>query len=118
MKLKMYGYPKCSTCRAAAKSLQSKGHELDTTDVFDTPPSAKELGHIIKQSGLDMKKFFNTSGEVYREMGLKDKLASMTPAEQLKLLSTNGRLIKRPIVTDGTKVTVGYKEQQYEEIWG
>lgn len=77
-----------------------------------------KLAELVERSGLELKKFFNTSGEVYKELGLKDKLSGMSREEQITLLSSNGMLIKRPIVTDGKTVTVGYKEEQYEQVWG
>ncbi|ASA20016.1 ArsC/Spx/MgsR family protein [Paenibacillus donghaensis] len=102
--LKVYQYPKCSTCRSAVKWLKNQGHEL-------------ELRKLVADSGLELKKFFNTSGEVYKSLGLKDKLPLLSEQEQLELLAGNGMLIKRPVVTDGTKVTVGFKEAQYSEAW-
>lgn len=110
-------YPKCSTCRAAVKSLQAKGNEVVSRDIVNDTPTAAELKVLLDHSGLDIKKFFNTSGEVYRELGLKDKLEAMSEDEKLALLATNGMLIKRPIVTDGRKVTVGFKEELYEQAW-
>lgn len=117
-KLKVYHYPQCGTCRSAIKSLQAKGHELELYHIKEAPPSAAELDQLVELSGLELKKFFNTSGEVYKSMGLKDKLAGMSREEQLQLLASNGMLIKRPIVTDGKTVTVGYKEEAYEQAWG
>jgi len=117
-KLKVYHYTKCGTCRSAIKSLQAKGHELELQDIFDLAPTEAELKTLIENSGLELKKFWNTSGEVYREMQLKDKLPKMSAEEQIQLLASNGRLIKRPIVTDGKQVTVGFKEEQYEISWG
>lgn len=114
----VYQYPKCGTCRDAMKSLKAKGLEVEPIHIFETPPSAQELKKMIADSGHDIKKWFNTSGEVYKEMQLKDKLPQMTDEQKIELLASNGRLIKRPVVTDGTKVTVGYKEEQYEEAWG
>ncbi|WP_042163854.1 arsenate reductase family protein [Paenibacillus gorillae] len=116
-KLTMYQYPKCGTCRMAVKSLQAKGNELELKHIVEETPTAAELKSIVANSGLELKKFFNTSGEVYKALGLKDKLGAMTEDEQLALLASNGMLIKRPIVTDGSKVTVGFKEEQYEQIW-
>ncbi|NIK76114.1 arsenate reductase [Paenibacillus castaneae] len=110
-------YPKCSTCRSAVKSLESKGNEVHSRHIVEQTPTAAELKEIVANSGLELKKFFNTSGDVYRELGLKDKLASMSEDEKYALLASNGMLIKRPIVTDGQKVTVGYKEEQYEQVW-
>lgn len=116
-KLKVYHYPKCGTCRSAVKWLEAHGHELELQHLWEKPPAPDELSRLVEKSGLDLKKFFNTSGEAYKELGLKDKLPAMSREEQIKLLSSNGRLIKRPIVTDGSKVTVGFKEDMYEENW-
>ena len=116
-RLKVYQYPKCSTCRNAVKWLQSKGHDLELQHIVENPPTMEELRTLVANSGLELKKFFNTSGEVYKEMQLKDKLPGMTEDEKLALLSSNGKLIKRPIVTDGAKVTVGFKPEMYEEAW-
>ncbi|GAA3402467.1 arsenate reductase family protein [Paenibacillus hodogayensis] len=114
----VYLYPKCSTCRDALKSLDRKGVKPDeTVDIFDTPPSRERMAELIARSGLPIRKFFNTSGEVYREMQLKDKLPEMNEADMIDLLASNGRLIKRPIVTDGERVTVGFKEDEYERVW-
>ncbi|UQZ85997.1 Regulatory protein MgsR [Paenibacillus konkukensis] len=113
-----YQYPACGTCRNAMKSLKAKGLDVQAVHIFDNPPGVSELKKLITDSGLDIKKWFNTSGEVYKEMKLKDKLPQMTDDEKIELLASNGRLIKRPVVTDGTKVTVGYKEEQYAEVWG
>lgn len=117
-KVTIIEYPKCSTCKAAIKSLKAKGNEVTTRHIVEDTPTAKELKELLQISGMDIKKLFNTSGEVYRELGLKDKLADMSEEEKLKLLSSHGMLIKRPIVTDGKQVTVGYKEDQYEQVWG
>ncbi|MEK3881820.1 arsenate reductase family protein [Paenibacillus sp. PL2-23] len=117
-KVTIIEYPKCSTCRAAVKSLKAKGNEVTTRDIVNDTPSAKELKELLAISGMDIKKLFNTSGEVYRELGLKDKLPAMSEEEKLDLLSQHGMLIKRPIVTDGKKVTVGYKEELFEQQWG
>ncbi|CAM3996749.1 arsenate reductase family protein [Paenibacillus alkaliterrae] len=110
-------YPKCGTCRAAVKSLQGKGYEVISRNIVEQTPTAGELKEWVANSGLELKKFFNTSGEVYKELGLKDKLATMSEDEKYALLASNGMLIKRPIVTDGMKITVGYKEEQYEQVW-
>lgn len=111
-------YPKCSTCRAAIKSLKAKGNEVVTRNIVEQTPTAEELKQLLKISGMDIKKLFNTSGDVYRELGLKDKLASMSEEEKLNLLASNGMLIKRPIVTNGKVITVGFKEDLYAEVWG
>jgi len=117
-KVTIIEYPKCSTCKAAIKSLKAKGNEVTTRHIVEDTPTAKELKELLQISGMDIKKLFNTSGEVYRELGLKDKLAGMSEEEKLELLASHGMLIKRPIVTDGKQVTVGYKEDQYEQVWG
>lgn len=117
-KLTIYEYPKCGTCRNAVKTLKALGRELDQRHIVENPPTVEELKNLLAISGVELKKFFNTSGDVYRSMGLKDKLASLSQQEQLELLSSNGMLIKRPIVTDGVKVTIGYKEELYKEAWG
>ncbi|MDR6554552.1 arsenate reductase [Paenibacillus qinlingensis] len=118
MGMKVYGYDKCGTCRSTVKWL--KAHDIEITEqvpLFETPPSAIELAELLKRSGLEIKKFFNTSGEVYKEMNLKDKLPGMSQEQMLELLASNGRLIKRPIVTDGHKVTVGFKEEAFKDVW-
>ena len=113
----IYQYSKCSTCRDAVKHLKGNGYELSSIEIFDHPPDAQTLAALITKSGLPLQRFFNTSGEVYREMNLKDKVGLMSDEEKIQLLSSNGRLIKRPIVTSGDIVTVGYKKEQFEEIW-
>ncbi|MDF2960871.1 MAG: ArsC family transcriptional regulator [Paenibacillus sp.] len=113
-----YQYPQCGTCRNALKSLKLKGLEVEAVHIFDNPPDSGQLKKMIQQSGLEIKKWFNTSGEVYKEMKLKDKLPQMSEEQMIELLASNGRLIKRPVVTDGEKVTVGYKEELYEQVWG
>ena len=115
--LTAYIYPKCGTCRAALKSLDAKGASPKLINVVESPPSVEELRRLWRQSGLPLRKFFNTSGEVYKEMNLKDKLPQMSEEEMLALLASNGKLIKRPIVTDGESVTVGYNEEEYAGKW-
>jgi arsenate reductase len=118
MSLQLYGYSKCSTCRDALKSLRAKGYKLQMIELFESPPTAKQLKGWMEASGLPIQRFFNVSGEVYRDMQLKDKLPSMSEDEKLTLLASNGRLIKRPIAFDENKVTVGFKEAEYAEMWG
>ncbi|UHA72334.1 arsenate reductase family protein [Paenibacillus sp. 481] len=116
-KLTVYHYATCSTCRNAIKSLQAKGAELELRPIVEQPPTVDELRTLVANSGLELKKWFNTAGEVYRSLQLKDRLKDMSEEEQLELLSSNGKLIKRPIVTDGQRVTVGFKEDTYQEVW-
>lgn len=117
MGLTFYWYPKCGTCRNAKKWLDAKGIEYKEIHIVDNPPSRDELEQLYKQSGLELKKFFNTSGQKYRELGLKDKVKTASETELLDLLASDGMLIKRPLLTDGSKVTVGFKEPEYEATW-
>jgi arsenate reductase (glutaredoxin) len=117
MGLTFYGYPSCGTCRSARKLLSDSGIAHDFIDITKNPPTAEELDRLVALSSLDIRKFFNTSGEVYRELSLKDKLSSMSREEMLQLLSSNGKLIKRPLVSDGSKTTVGYKEEDFRQAW-
>lgn len=117
LSLTFYGYPKCGTCRDAKKWLDTHGLPYKEIHIFESPPSKEELKEMLELSGFELKKFFNTSGEAYRELGLKDKLKSLSESEQLELLASNGRLIKRPLLTDGKKVTIGYKEENYAKTW-
>ncbi len=109
-------YPKCSTCKNALKVLEEGGMTPIKRDIVMDTPSSQELKNIIEKSGLEFKKFFNTSGMVYREMGLKDKVKDMTLDEAVELLSSNGMLIKRPILVTDNKVLVGVKKADYEGI--
>lgn len=107
-------YPKCSTCQKAKKWLDEHNLEYTERHIVGDNPSYEELKAWHEKSGLALKKFFNTSGLLYKEMELKSKLPSMSEEEQLKLLATNGMLVKRPIVVDGEKVLVGFKESEWE----
>lgn len=106
-------YPKCSTCQKAKKWLDEHNIEYSERHIVEDNPSYEELKAWYEKSGLALKKFFNTSGLLYKEMELKSKLPSMSEEEQLKLLATNGMLVKRPIVVDGEKVFVGFKESEW-----
>jgi arsenate reductase len=109
-------YPKCSTCAKARKFLAGKEVEFTERDIKLENPTAAELREWWGQSGLPLKRFFNTSGMVYRDLDLKDKLPTMSEDEQLDLLSTDGMLVKRPLlITDGGQVLVGFKEKEWEE---
>lgn len=118
MKITYYGYPKCSTCRKAKKWLTDKGIDFDEVNLVEAPPTAETLKEMIETSKLDIKKFFNVSGKVYREQNLKDKLPTMSDEEKVQLLASNGMLIKRPIVFGDGKVSVGFKEEIFEDVWG
>lgn len=117
MALAFYWYPKCGTCRKAKKWLEAHNIAFKEIHIAETPPSRAELEEMIEKSGLELKKFFNTSGQKYRELGLKDKIKTASRDELLDLLASDGMLIKRPIVTDGNKVTVGFKEEEFEKMW-
>ncbi len=117
MMIKFYWYPKCGTCRKAKKWFDEKGISYQEIDIAQNPPTKEELEEIYKKSELPLQKFFNTSGMKYRELGLKDKVKEMSETEILTLLASDGMLIKRPIAFDGEKVTVGFKEENYLNIW-
>ncbi len=108
-------YPKCTTCQKAKKWLDT--HQIIYTErhIAEDNPSYDELKDWYAKSGLPLKRFFNTSGMLYKEMQLKEKLAAMSEEEQLRLLATNGMLVKRPLIVDGDKVLVGFKEAEWEE---
>ena len=108
-------YPKCSTCQKAKKWLDA--HQVSYTDrhIVEENPTYEELKDWHKRSGLPLKKFFNTSGMVYKELQLKDKLPTMSEEEQLKLLATNGMLVKRPLVVIENCILTGFKEAEWEK---
>ena len=108
-------YPKCSTCQKAKKWLDE--HNIDYTErhIVETNPTYDELKEWYSKSGLPLKKFFNTSGLLYKEMQLKDKLPTMSEEEQLSLLATNGMLVKRPLLVKDNMVLVGFKEVEWSE---
>lgn len=108
-------YPKCSTCKKAKKWLDENKIEYTERHIVEENPSYEELKEWYAKSGLLLKKFFNTSGLLYREMQLKDKLAAMSEEEQLKLLATNGMLVKRPLIISEDNVLVGFKEAEWKE---
>ena len=108
-------YPKCSTCKKAQKWLDESGAEYTLRDIKTDNPTAEELKTWWKKSGLPLKRFFNTSGNVYEEMKLKDKLLEMSEEEQLALLATDGMLVKRPVFITDTNVFLGFKEIEWKE---
>lgn len=108
-------YPKCSTCKKAKKWLDEHGAVYEERDIKLKNPSREELKAWQEKSGLELKKFFNTSGQLYKSMGLKDKLPRMTEAEMLDVLASDGMLVKRPLLITDKKVLVGFKEEQYGE---
>jgi len=109
-------YPPCSTCQKAKKWLDEHGISYTDRHIKENNPSYEELKLWYEMSGLPLKKFFNTSGLLYKSLSLKEKLPTMTAEEQLHLLSTDGMLVKRPIVVNGSTVLVGFKETQWQEL--
>lgn len=108
-------YRKCSTCQKALKWLEERNVEIEERPIVEENPTYEELKVWYEKSGLPLKKFFNTSGLLYKDMGLKDKLPEMSEEEQLKLLATNGMLVKRPLVVGDDFVLTGFREKEWEE---
>lgn len=109
-------YPKCSTCQKAKKYLVEHNIKFEERNIAVDNPTSEELTQWIQQSGLPLKKFYNTSGKLYKEMNLKDKIKEMSDEEQIQLLATNGMLVKRPLLINNDQVFVGFKEQEYETL--
>lgn len=116
MKTLFLQYPTCSTCQKARKWLTENHIEYDNRMIVENPPSIEELKKWIPRSGLPLKKFFNTSGLAYKELQLKEKLAGMSEEEQITLLASNGKLIKRPLVVTDRNVFVGFKPEEWEKL--
>ncbi|NLC54524.1 MAG: arsenate reductase family protein [Erysipelothrix sp.] len=109
-------YKSCSTCAKAKKSLEANNINYTYREISDANPSVEELKAWIKLSGLPIKKFFNTSGKIYRELKLKEKLKYMTDLEKIQLLATDGMLVKRPLLVSQEKVLVGFDEEKYQKL--
>ena len=107
-------YPKCTTCKKARKFLEEKGVAFEDRDIKEQNPTVDELKEWIAKSGLPVKKFFNTSGMLYRQMELKDKRPNMSEQEMIELLATDGMLVKRPILVSEDKVLVGFRQAEWE----
>lgn len=116
MKYLFVEYPKCSACQNAKKWLENKKVEFQARHIVENTPTAEELREWIEKSGLEIKRFFNTSGLIYRDMNLKEKLDGMSDEEKLKLLASNGMLIKRPLLIGENVVLVGFREKEWEKI--
>lgn len=112
--IKVYQYPRCSTCRKAMRWMEEHGVGYASVDIVESPPSVQKLRDMWKRSGLPVRKLFNTSGQSYREGGYRDKLESMTDAQALAALAADGKLIKRPLVDTGDAVLVGFDAGAYE----
>ena len=115
--IKFYGYEKCSTCRKAQSLLIRKKRAHEAIDITRKPPLMKELKAMLSHLNGDIRKLFNTSGQVYREMKLGDKLKNISEAEALKLLASNGRLVKRPfLMIDDKPAAVGFNEDEWSKL--
>ena len=112
--MKVLCYPKCGTCKKALKWLDDNGIKYEYRHIVEENPTKDELKNWYEKSGLPLKKFFNTSGLQYKELNLKDRIPQMTEEEIFDLLSTDGMLVKRPILISGDKVLVGFKEEEWE----
>jgi len=115
--LKFYGYNKCDTCRKAKRWLESKKLDLEDIDITVAPPSLAELKTIYEKSKRPLKDFLNKSGEQYRALNMKEKVKTLSEEELLKLLSQNGRLLKRPLAFNGKMATVGFNEEEFRKVW-
>ena len=116
--IKFICYPKCTTCQRAKKWLDDNGVKYEERDIKLDNPTYDELKSWHSISGLEVRKFFNTSGLIYKSMELKDKLPSMSDDEMIKLLSTDGMLVKRPLLVDEGLVIIGFKEAEYSAKYG
>lgn len=116
MKMKFICYPKCTTCQKARAWLDARNIDYEFRDIKLNHPTEKELKAWIKKSGYPIKRFFNTSGMLYRELELTKKLPTMSDEEQIQLLATDGMLVKRPIVITEDKVLVGFKEKEWIDL--
>ena len=114
--MKVYCYPKCTTCQRAIKWLDSKSIEYELINIKENNPDKETLRTLWQKSGLELKKFFNTSGILYREMELSKKLPAMNDEEKLDLLAIDGMLVKRPIFITENAVLVGFKESEWEKV--
>ena len=108
-------YPKCSTCQKAKKQLESNNIEFTDRHIIENNPTEEELTKWIKQSKKDIKKWFNTSGMKYKELNLKDKLVDMSEEDKIKLLASDGMLVKRPILVTEKDILIGFREAEWEE---
>ena len=114
--MKVYCYSKCGTCKKALKWLDDHHIEYEKTDIKEDHPDEAMLRELHKKSGLPLKRFYNTSGKIYKDLGLSKKIPEMTDDEQYKLLASDGMLVKRPLVIGDNYVLVGFKEPEWEVI--
>lgn len=114
MKMIFIEYPKCSTCKKAKAFLENRNIEFEDRNIVDNNPSAKELKNWVSMSNIPINKFFNTSGILYRQMELSKKLVDMSDEEKIEILSSNGMLVKRPLLILDNKILIGFKEKEWE----
>ena len=112
---KVYCYPRCTTCKKAVKWLEENGIDYEYKHIVEETPSKEDIKKYYKESGLPLKRFFNTSGNVYKELNLKEKLTEMSEDEQFELLASNGMVLKRPLLVGKDFVLVGFKEAEWAE---
>ena len=112
---KVYCYPRCTTCKKAVKWLEENEIDYEYKHIVEETPSKEDIKKYYKESGLPLKRFFNTSGNVYKELNLKEKLAEMSEDEQFELLASNGMVLKRPLLVGKDFVLVGFKEAEWVE---
>ena len=108
-------YPKCTTCKKAKKWLDDNGFSYTDRHIVENNPTADEIREWHQKSGLELKKFFNTSGMLYKSMNLKEKLPTMSDEEKFALLASDGMLVKRPLIVDGNTVLIGFKEAEWKK---
>ena len=116
--LKFYGYNKCATCRKAKAYLGARGIKVEEVDITTTPPAKTLLQAIVRSGAYALADLFNRSGELYRAMRMKEKVRTMGESALLDLLAKHGRLIKRPLITDGQRYTVGFDQVRMKRVWG
>lgn len=116
-KVEFINYPKCTTCIKARKWLEENNIDFNNRDIVKENPTEEEIKKYLNISKKEIKRFFNTSGIIYREMNLKDKLANMTIEEQIKLLASNGKIVKRPLLVSEKEVLIGFKQEEWEEFF-
>jgi arsenate reductase len=114
--IEFYGYNKCSTCVKAKKLLKDKAVKFNDIDITTNPPSVDLLENILKYGDYELKDLFNKSGQMYRELNMKEKMNQMSKAELIELLSQNGRLVKRPIIVNGRKFSVGFDLEKIKQV--
>ncbi|TDL98890.1 Spx/MgsR family RNA polymerase-binding regulatory protein [Macrococcus brunensis] len=115
--LKFYQLPNCSTCRKAAQFLQEHGVSFEPVNIVELTPTAAEFKKLVDDTGVDVDQLFNRQGAKFRELELKEKLETLSLEEKLNLLASDGMLVKRPLATNGKQITLGFKEEQYRQIW-